>query len=169
MIYAIRIGDDGPVKIGKSRNPKTRLVELQVSSPLELRLVAVCNWHDQNEVILHHYLRESYLRGEWFEPTERVEEVVRRMKADDFHGMMELVGRMYELPRFDKRKYQREYMATYRAEKKAALEKANTEVKEAPKPNSQDRHSPGYMREYMKVYRAVKAGRAEFINHGDRK
>jgi len=26
-----------------------------------------------------------------------------------------------------------------------------------------------YQREYMKVYRAVKAGRAEFINHGERK
>jgi hypothetical protein len=115
MIYAIQVGDDGPVKIGRGKNPTARLADLQVGSPFPLRLVAQCSWHDQNETIIHHHLRESYMQGEWFEPTEAVLEVVSLMRREDFAGLCKMIGRLYEMPRFDKKAYQREYMRKRRA------------------------------------------------------
>ena len=120
MIYAIQAGD-GPIKIGKSRKVSSRLKELQVSSHLDLKLLAECNWHDQNEVILHEYLKDSYIRGEWFDPTEKVMLVVEFLKKDDFYGLMAKISKDRGgiprtcLPRFDKKVYQRMYMAVKRA------------------------------------------------------
>jgi len=119
MLYAIQVEDGGPVKIGKGRNPRSRLMGLQVASPYKLRLLAECNWHDQNETILHDHLRESYIRGEWFEPSEEVMKIVAFMRADDFAGVCKRIGRLYEMPRFDKKKYQREYMRLRRGRSKA--------------------------------------------------
>ena len=116
MIYAIRIGDDGPIKIGKGRNPENRLTNLQISSPFLLRLLASCNWHDSNETIIHHHLRNSYLRGEWFEPTDEVMKIVGMIKENDFSGACGLIGRLYEMPKFNKKLYQRNYMALRRTE-----------------------------------------------------
>jgi hypothetical protein len=157
MIYAIQIGSDGPVKFGKSRNPRARLADLQTSVPFGLRLLASCEWHDDNEVIIHHRLCDAYIRGEWFEPTDVVMEVVSLMRAGDFDGFCKLAGRHEAKPRFDKRAYQREYMALWRAGK-AAARKPKAERSGVP-----DRHREGYMREYMRVWRAVKAGRAEWL------
>ncbi len=119
MLYAIRLGDDGPIKIGRAKNPKSRIGGLQVACPYPLRLLAECDWHDSNELIIHHHLRHSYMRGEWFEPTEDVLAVVSYMRGDDFDGLAGVIGPLNAMPRFDKKAYQREYMKAWRLKQKS--------------------------------------------------
>ena len=89
MIYAIQMGN-GPVKIGKAKNPRSRLRELSTGSPYVLKLLAAVDWHDSNERLLHQYLRFYRLRGEWFEPSDEVLTVVERMESgsEGFYGLM---------------------------------------------------------------------------------
>jgi hypothetical protein len=172
MIYAIQVGDDGPVKIGRAKNPASRMYELQIASPFRLKLLAECNWHDQNEEILHHHLRESYIRGEWFEPSEDVLEVVSLMRGNDFEGLGKKIGLLSEMPRFDKKAYQREYMRTRRANAEAVhrdgrvlgdekpVEPAQGEVagQVARSSNRRGREAyNAYQREYMKALRKKRA------------
>ena len=149
MIYAIRAGDEGPIKIGRARKPKTRLRELQVGSALPLRIVAESDWHDENESILHDCLRDSSLRGEWFEPTESVLTAVALIRSGDLDGLEALAGRAFRAQPFDKVAYQREYMRKRRA----------TVADRTPNRRSRADYN-AYQREYMRVWNAVKAGRA---------
>ena len=59
------------VKIGKSNNVKSRMGELQVGNPNELKLLATIFCHDESaafkfESKLHAAYSHLYLRGEWF-------------------------------------------------------------------------------------------------------
>lgn len=73
--YAIRCTATGRVKIGKSKNPHSRLRELQTgaSAPLELVGILACAEEDA-----HRRLEEWRLHGEWFEPSDEVEAFVQR-------------------------------------------------------------------------------------------
>ena len=66
MIYFIQAGEDGPVKIGKANNPKSRLGILQIGSPERLYLRAVLDEPDEVEGVLHEALKGVRMNGEWF-------------------------------------------------------------------------------------------------------
>ena len=67
-VYFIQAGEDGPIKIGFSKDVESRLTDLQVASPEELRLLRTIEGTKEDEAHVH-YLFSSYrLRGEWFEP-----------------------------------------------------------------------------------------------------
>lgn len=75
-VYAIGLVAGSPIKIGFSRRPVGRLVELQLSSPRELRFHLVCWVADKKEAVAleqrcHQRLRAEgrHLRGEWFDLT----------------------------------------------------------------------------------------------------
>jgi hypothetical protein len=75
-VYFIRAGEDGPIKIGFADDAATRLRELQTGNHLDLRIVATREGGRTQEALLHDYLDEDCIRGEWFRPTERVLAVV---------------------------------------------------------------------------------------------
>lgn len=58
----------GPWKIGISDNPRGRLTELQVGSPIPLRIHHEMLVHDAHgiEKAVHAELEQSRLHGEWF-------------------------------------------------------------------------------------------------------
>lgn len=76
FIYVIVNGEasidvSAHVKIGLSDNPKLRLRELQVSSPVRMTLFGKIQVRDRTlaeyiEKIVHRTLRTNRLRGEWF-------------------------------------------------------------------------------------------------------
>ena len=66
MIYFIAQGDEY-VKIGYGGDPESRLSQLQVGNPNELRIMACFSGGQQEEEILHSFWREVRVRGEWFE------------------------------------------------------------------------------------------------------
>lgn len=67
-IYFVQGVDGGPIKIGRADDPHARLRELQVGSPVILRLcraeIAPQNW----ETRLHQTFAAYRLHGEWFKP-----------------------------------------------------------------------------------------------------
>jgi hypothetical protein len=63
---------DGFLKVGVSRDPWTRVEELDVGPhPLELRYVYPTDHAYRVEQTIHHYWSEHNVRGEWFDVTDR--------------------------------------------------------------------------------------------------
>lgn len=76
MIYFIRAGENGPVKIGRSRDPRRRLADLQVSHHETLCLLAVMDGDEAEEWTLHRAFPP--VRGEWCEPTPELLDYIER-------------------------------------------------------------------------------------------
>lgn len=81
MIYMIRIGSVGPVKIGVAKNPLWRVKELQTAHPERLVLLDQFDAPDKEERFLHERLKAHRLVGEWFKPEPEVFGVWRSSKV----------------------------------------------------------------------------------------
>jgi len=77
FIYIISEHENGPLKIGRSMNPQSRLGELQVGNPRRLHLVKT--WEIENHDLAHHVERwlyqilkrgATFCGGEWFNLSE---------------------------------------------------------------------------------------------------
>jgi hypothetical protein len=79
LIYLIEADGLGAIKVGRAMRPRARLNELQVGCPVKLRLVAH-GWHGSNEPLLHDWLVESRIRGEWYEKSEKLDIVENLLK-----------------------------------------------------------------------------------------
>ena len=76
-VYFIRpIGMDGPVKIGTSCSPDTRLKTLATWSPFALEIVAKIRGAERLEMQFHALLQDSHERREWFTATPEVKAVI---------------------------------------------------------------------------------------------
>ncbi len=71
----------GFYKIGWSVNPRTRLMSIQVGSPLPVTLVGVIEGSVMNEAEWHEAFSDKRVRGEWFALTA---EDVSRVLHDNF-------------------------------------------------------------------------------------
>lgn len=67
-IYFIRMGQDGPIKIGFSGNVATRFAGLQIGCPHELSLLGRMPGGLDDERRLHARFDALRIRGEWFRP-----------------------------------------------------------------------------------------------------
>lgn len=63
MVYFIQSSDGGPIKIGKSSNPKRRLANLQTARSDKLLLLGTSNLPEES---LHQRFADLRLNGEWF-------------------------------------------------------------------------------------------------------
>lgn len=75
-LYAIRARDGGPIKLGISNNPASRLAQLQTAHHAELELIATTPGTDIDERDMHRLFEQSRLRGEWFEDSPHLQEVL---------------------------------------------------------------------------------------------
>jgi hypothetical protein len=67
-IYFMRIGNDGPIKIGFTHgNPRKRMAELQAGCPWEINLIGTIPGTKLNEKWLHEKFSPFKIRNEWFE------------------------------------------------------------------------------------------------------
>ena len=67
-IYFIQAGDDGPIKIGITKNVESRREGLQSGSPIVLSLLCAIPGTRANERMLHTHFADDRLHGEWFNP-----------------------------------------------------------------------------------------------------
>jgi len=72
-VYFIQDTISGHVKIGKSKNPKARLSQLQTATtnPLKLLHTIECEDMDELETMFHSRFADCYIRGEWFAVEEQ--------------------------------------------------------------------------------------------------
>jgi hypothetical protein len=72
-LYVIQQGEDGPIKIGISRNPRERLRQLQTAHAGRLELRRVFRMRDV-ERALHRMLGQAgQFNGEWFPPAAKTQ------------------------------------------------------------------------------------------------
>ena len=79
MIYAIEAVGLDRVKFGRAKNPRSRLGAFATGSPVPLRLIAVAEWPDDHERIIHDAFSTSRAGGEWFHMTYPVEEFIQTL------------------------------------------------------------------------------------------
>lgn len=76
-VYFVREGLLGPIKIGYALDVERRLKDLQTGNPRELVLLAVMpESNEYEETILHTTFQFCALRGEWYEPHERLTRLI---------------------------------------------------------------------------------------------
>lgn len=76
-LYLISEGPCGPIKVGLSTNPRSRLLDLQIGNPRPLRILATYKMEREEvyraERFLHEELEVMFPRrlvGEWFDISE---------------------------------------------------------------------------------------------------
>lgn len=94
--YVYFVGKDirSPIKIGISKNPWARLVELQVGAPDKLEILATFQIKGKfcSEVDLHGILAEFRSSGEWFNlPVTLAEEVLRHSRKISYDELLQLL------------------------------------------------------------------------------
>jgi hypothetical protein len=68
MIYFVQADRVGLIKIGFAEDPESRLRELQVGSPVRLRLLRAEEGGREREAALHRRFAHARSHGEWFFP-----------------------------------------------------------------------------------------------------
>lgn len=88
FVYFMQQGDDGPVKIGVTKDPRARHKTLQAATPHVLHVRALIWRHPDTEKLLHRIYAEHHLRGEWFHPAPAILEFAK------FHYEWDLIDEM---------------------------------------------------------------------------
>lgn len=83
VVYFVQAGDDGPIKIGSTGNPRHRLAMLQSAHYDLLTMLGTCGGGFAREYALHEELAAHRIRGEWFAPAPEVLAVVAACIAED--------------------------------------------------------------------------------------
>lgn len=90
VVYFVRQGESGPVKIGTTALASLdgRLKQLQTGSPYSLQLLGVIEGGDELEERLHERFATCRLEGEWFSASEELVQFVRlnARQPDDLKG-----------------------------------------------------------------------------------
>lgn len=80
FVYFIRaVSGHGPVKIGSSVNPPSRLAALDVASPYKLEIALMIPGDMRLEWRIHGHFVEDHLQREWFKDTPRLNEFMWRL------------------------------------------------------------------------------------------
>lgn len=80
FIYFVQMERIGPIKIGYSKNPSTRLRELQGGNPYKLRTIYITPGSQSDERGIHNgmalHAPDLSLTGEWYLPGEIIFETI---------------------------------------------------------------------------------------------
>jgi hypothetical protein len=78
----------GAVKIGRADNVKSRLSELQVSSPFELAVLSSFRAPSMFEAVMHGIFSRTWLRGEWFSLSDDLLDIAEIANDKDYSGVL---------------------------------------------------------------------------------
>lgn len=86
FVYFLRpIGAEGPVKIGYSNNPESRLKEYLHWSPMPLYVAATIPGGRELEARFHQYFADSWTHHEWFRASAALSLVIDAINAGTFN------------------------------------------------------------------------------------
>jgi T5orf172 domain len=84
MIYFIRAGQSGPVKIGYTECAvEKRVACLQIGNPEPLRLLHVCSGGLDREQWIHRLFDHARVHGEWFAPCDELMNYIECLREHD--------------------------------------------------------------------------------------
>ncbi len=71
VVYFVRAGNKGAIKIGVARDIKKRLATMQTGNPFELKVIATIPCYSVEEAFrtekrIHNLFAKKRIRGEWF-------------------------------------------------------------------------------------------------------
>lgn len=71
MVYVLATHDFGYIKVGKTKSPKQRFINIQSGCPFDLNLWLAVRTPKESEIekTVHLRLAHCHLRGEWFVPS----------------------------------------------------------------------------------------------------
>lgn len=81
-IYFIQAGVEGAIKIGRSKNVKKRVSDLQVACPLKLTLLYSGKGGKDAESELHSRFNRYQRIGEWFDPAKEILDFIDKAIAE---------------------------------------------------------------------------------------
>jgi hypothetical protein len=76
----------GPIKIGVSADPRTRLRQIQTGSPYEVSIMGVWPQCPYTEEQIHAAFADYRMRGEWFRPEDDLVDFILRNCVDIYHA-----------------------------------------------------------------------------------
>jgi hypothetical protein len=79
-IYLFQEGDDGPVKVGKTKSLPDRLNTARTFNARPVHLRAYFTGTEKDERMLHALFAAHHIRGEWFHPAEPVLDFIRKVE-----------------------------------------------------------------------------------------
>lgn len=80
-IYFIQAGEDGPIKIGFSKDPVSRLRTLQTAHTEKLKMLHHQTGTRVDEVKLHHKFKSLKIRGEWYQAKGPLLDFIQKRKT----------------------------------------------------------------------------------------
>lgn len=84
-VYFIKpVGMDGPVKIGTSNKPRSRLAQIAAWSPFHLEIAAMIDGGLELERRLHARFAHLHHHLEWFNASPEIDEVIEAINRGDF-------------------------------------------------------------------------------------
>lgn len=92
-------GVDGPIKIGKAKNVKSRLAGIQTGHPYKLDVIGTMLGRVGLESAIHQRFKHIRLNGEWF---SRTEELVSFIDSHSIGLDLSSTGKVKEVVRFKK-------------------------------------------------------------------
>lgn len=72
MVYLITCRETQTCKIGYSKDPYKRVLQLQTSNPFRLELESVLEGDLEYESFIHRYFKKYRLQGEWFKLNDEI-------------------------------------------------------------------------------------------------
>ena len=77
FVYFLRpVGAEGPIKIGCSQSPESRLAAILPWSPINLEIVARMAGDEEVEARLHNRFGDEWMHGEWFAASPALTETI---------------------------------------------------------------------------------------------
>jgi hypothetical protein len=90
-VYFVQHNTDGPIKIGRSSNPRARVMEMQTGNPYPLRILAVTKGSSLTEARFHRQFTHLRLNTRTAGQGERIEGSVRLAGNEWFIPAPELI------------------------------------------------------------------------------
>ena len=88
-VYFIQAENGGPIKIGRAQSIHYRIRELQTGNPYKLVCRAFVEGGTLLERQLHWKFKEQRLQGEWFDPSDELEQIINNVNTFDWSSLPE--------------------------------------------------------------------------------
>lgn len=97
-IYYVATTENDAVKVGISRNPWSRVKDLQTGSAHKFTLLATFKTDARTEFALHDFFPESRLSGEWFKRSVALNSLIHKTQNNEFKTLDECTDYLNSLP-----------------------------------------------------------------------